>query len=903
MAGPDLKAPVLLAFCSGSEDLWDVFLERVQALAPDLPLLVVSEFAARRGEWIPYNPKRPLEDNLRRCREALGGRQARFAAILLQPRMPYWRLRGLAHRIAPARVVYFNENLDHFLLRPRAAKAVARHLLWRLKNFVRWELRPGGATYTLFWRLRHPAAFRRPLLYRAALWAGALAAWRRTRMSPVRAGLSPGRMIEGVSVVIPSRNGRALLERLLPTLAPQLPSRSEVIVVDNGSDDGTAPWLAAAYPAIRLETHSLPLSFAKAANCGIRLARYSHTLLLNNDMVLAAGFFPPLLRAFAAVPELFCATAQIFFPEGLRREETGKAVMPRPPASTGFPVRCEVPLEGEDQSYVLYGSGGCSLYDTRKLRALGGFGEAFAPAYVEDLDLGFRAWQRGWASVFVSGAKVEHRHRATTSRYLRPEELELALERNYLRFLARSVANPRLFRALWREAIGRLNERAAEQDAPASRLTPLREALSAPSWLEPAPASDELLILALGSGSVAVFPGARKPMGKPAVLIASPYAPFPLSHGGAVRMYNLMRAGALRNEQVLMYFAEELAPPPRELLELCVEIVVVRRVGSHLRPLTHRPEVVEEFDSMPFHAALRQTVRKWNPGVVQLEFTQMAQYAPDCKPAKTVLVEHDVTLDLYRQLLDQKPSHDLRQQLARWVSFEQWAWSAVDCVVAMSEADAAAIRAPYCQVLPNGVDLERFQPGQESEMETGRLLFIGSFAHLPNLIAIDWFLREVWPALWDAGASLHIIAGARSQHYLEHYRDRVQPPLQQDSVLVEDFVADVRPAYRRAQAVIAPLLASAGTNIKIMEAMAMGKAIVSTPRGVNGLDLESGNGVWIESEGQAFAAAVLALLRDPERRRQMQLQARRIVEERFDWRSIGSSQQAMYDRLRGPKDE
>ena len=82
----------------------------------------------------------------------------------------------------------------------------------------------------------------------------------------------------------------------------------------------------------------------------------------------------------------------------------------------------------------------------------------------------------------------------------------------------------------------------------------------------------------------------------------------------------------------------------------------MRREGSHSLPVTHRPEVVEEFDSPAFHAALRPTVRKWRPALAQLEFTQMAQYAPDCAPAPTILVEHDITFDLYEQLLAHRGS-------------------------------------------------------------------------------------------------------------------------------------------------------------------------------------------------------------------------------------------------------
>ena len=123
----------------------------------------------------------------------------------------------------------------------------------------------------------------------------------------------------------------------------------------------------------------------------------------------------------------------------------------------------------------------------------------------------------------------------------------------------------------------------------------------------------------------------------------------------------------------------------------------------------------------------------------------------DCAPAKTILVEHDVTFDLYRQLLAQGDDWELRHQLQRWIPFETAAWQQVNCVVTMSEADrklAISHRVPSTNAvcLPNGVDLDRFQPAAHPA-DPRRLLFIGSFAHLPNVLALDFFLREVWPRL------------------------------------------------------------------------------------------------------------------------------------------------------------
>lgn len=394
-----------------------------------------------------------------------------------------------------------------------------------------------------------------------AWWHGAARVAGKLRRRRWRARPWPARAAEkGVSVVIPSRNGRHLLAAQLPAIAAELePLAAEIVIVDNGSEDGTAEWLRGAWPQALVELSPEPLSFARAVNRGIARARFCHICLLNNDMAIAPGFFRELERPFARVPDLFCATAQIRFPEGVRRQETGKAVMAQT-SPEDFPIRCDEPFPGEDGSYVLYGSGGCSLYDAARLRALGAVDEAYAPAYVEDLDLGYRAWQRGWPTVYVAGAVVEHRHRATTSRYFTEPQLEQILETNHLRFLARAVADPRLFRRLWSQALDRLRLLAGR--SPAARHA-LRKAAGIALGGGPAdpPEYSEELFLALTNGDVAVFPGQAR-AGEPAVLQAG-----------------------------------QLDTPPPEVLAKYVEVVLVRAASD-----------------LALRAAQEWTGRKWKVG-------------------------------------------------------------------------------------------------------------------------------------------------------------------------------------------------------------------------------------------------------------------------------------------------
>ncbi len=895
-----------VAFVSCKDHLIAPYLERMEALFPEIPLYVVAEFPPPRGKWIPYHPTRSIADNFARLQAALGGASIRLSGAVLEPNTPYWPMRWMALRLAPLRFIAFNENLDHFMLRPRSLPVMARHFLWRAKNFLRWQLRPGGTAYTWAWRLRHPSAMKRPASYRAALIAG----WFARQLRRFRSGRpdpAPQPKPGGISVVVPTRNGKDLVARLLPGVLADLPPQSEIIVVDNGSDDGTAAFLAAAYPQVQIECSPQPLSFAAAVNRGIRAARFSHVCLLNNDMIVEPGFFAPLRRAFDEVPHLFCATAQILFPEGMRRQETGKAVWWTPEAGRtprDFPVRCIEPYAGESGTYVLYGSGGCSMYDTAKLLQTGCFDEILAPAYVEDLDIGWRGWQRGWPTVYVGDARVTHFHRSTTSRYFKPEMLQSFVEYNFLRFLARRVAEPAVFAKLWRDAVSRLNLLAIDQPW---FVTWAQEALAfawkATRLLQPAPAPlfPEDAILALGSGDVAVFPGALH-RGKKRVLVVSPYIPFPLSHGGAVRIFNMMRCAAEDYDPILIAFVDELGPAPEELKNICTEIVLVKRHATHLLADRGRPDVVEEYDSPVMHAVLRQMAAKWRPAVAQLEFTQMAQYAPACAPAPTILIEHDITYDLQRQMLEKNEDWETRRQYERWLRFEKQAWRDVAAVVVMSEKDrleaASHIGEAKVTCLANGVDLARFQ-STGRQPDPARILFIGSFAHLPNILAMDFFLRECWPLLADTNPVLHVIAGSRHRYFLERYQDIVRIDLAQPGIEVEDFVSDVRPAYERAAVVIAPLVASAGTNIKIMEAMAMRKAIVSTPAGINGLNLTHGHDVSVAHTGPEMAAEIRRLLHDPAARRAMEENARRTVEREFDWRAIGRRQAALYERLTG----
>jgi glycosyltransferase involved in cell wall biosynthesis len=276
--------------------------------------------------------------------------------------------------------------------------------------------------------------------------------------------------------------------------------------------------------------------------------------------------------------------------------------------------------------------------------------------------------------------------------------------------------------------------------------------------------------------------------------------------------------------------------------------------------------------------------------LTQVEYTQMAPYGGD------ILVEHDVTQDLYRQVHERQSSLNAWWDYARWKRFETRAVRRFRRVVTMSEKDARLLDGAATRVIENGVDLRRFEA--EPEQPGQRLLFVGSFNHFPNVEAFLFFRGEVWPRLRSQfpEMTLTVVAGRNHALYWRQFTGETAPP-SGEGIHVLDFVRDVRPLYVDCNLVIVPTTVSAGTNLKVLEAMAMERAVVSTSCGCAGLNLEHGASVWVADDAGSFAAGVARLVESPAARARLARAARAIAERHFDWKRLGEKQRALYREM------
>ena len=219
--------------------------------------------------------------------------------------------------------------------------------------------------------------------------------------------------------------------------------------------------------------------------------------------------------------------------------------------------------------------------------------------------------------------------------------------------------------------------------------------------------------------------------------------------------------------------------------------------------------------------------------------------------------------------------------------FEKTKLQKADRVFAVSEAD----RDVFCtyvppakvDVIPTGVDVEFFQPSPLDQIEEDHLVFTGSMDWLPNEEGLLFFVDEILPLIRQTrpGVKLTIIGRKPSA--------RLKALAQKDSAIeVTGRVEDIRPYVARGAVYIVPLRVGSGTRLKIFEAMAMGKAIVSTTVGAEGLPVTDGANILLEDSPRNFADAVLNLLGDRERRNKIGREARRLVEEKYSWRAVAA---------------
>jgi len=381
--------------------------------------------------------------------------------------------------------------------------------------------------------------------------------------------------------------------------------------------------------------------------------------------------------------------------------------------------------------------------------------------------------------------------------------------------------------------------------------------------------------------------------------------PFPLDSGKRIRSYNLLSRLASRckvhylafgstTSEAFAHFERNGMNPiavdaPRPSLSGPMFYVRLLR-----NLLSSDPYIVARHRSERFKVALEKEIACLEPDGILCEWTPYASYFEAAATACKITVAHNIEHTIWQRYWEhagQGPKKwYIAEQARRVARFEAWAFGASDAAIAVSESEAGEIArlnpAIPVKVVENGVDLDFFQPGMDPEIDetSPSLVFVGAMNWRPNQDAMQYFVTSIWPKLQAKHPDVTLsIVGQDPPAFIERLAAG-------KGIRVLGRVDDVRPYVREATVYVVPLRIGGGTRLKILEALAMEKAIVSTSVGAEGLEVRHGHDILLADNPDAFAQSVDALILDSGQRRRLGKAGRRLVEQRYGWDALADKQ-------------
>ncbi len=251
--------------------------------------------------------------------------------------------------------------------------------------------------------------------------------------------------MQSISIVIPNYNGEDLLKENIPPLLKSLQRTNaawEVIVVDDGSKDGSVRFLQENHPDVKVMVNEVNRGFAETMNRGIEAAQYDVVFSLNSDVTVEVDAIPKLLRRFED-PDLFAVSPNIIDPRDGRNQASYRLIQ----GYCWFIDRCiqRFPEELLDKEIpIFFASGGATCYDRKKLLQLGGFPTIYHPFYIEDVDLSYQGWKAGWKCLLEPRATVWHKSSSTIKNYNWRRKIKFITARNKNIFLWINISDRKL---------------------------------------------------------------------------------------------------------------------------------------------------------------------------------------------------------------------------------------------------------------------------------------------------------------------------------------------------------------------------------------------------------------------------------------------------------------------------
>jgi len=396
------------------------------------------------------------------------------------------------------------------------------------------------------------------------------------------------------------------------------------------------------------------------------------------------------------------------------------------------------------------------------------------------------------------------------------------------------------------------------------------------------------------------------------ILVLDEFLSYPVDSGKKVRTYNILRQMSSEHRLLLLTY---VWGDPGEAIglehyrSLGIEVATVPRKDPKksglrfymalLRNLFSRlPYIVDGHFSRPYADRLRQALTDFQPDIVMAEWSPYAVYLRDVTGIPRIAIAHNLESSIWRGYVE-KTSNSLKRsfvsyQYRKVEAFENDIFSWLDGLITVSPLELQQVQKRFPSLrsvlVDNGVDPSYFKPGPEPE-DPHLIAFCGSMDWRPNQDAIQFMIEDIMPHLRRMIEPVRLLVVGR------------QPPAwllalgRRYGVEFTSSVDDVRPYVRRSAVSVVPLRIGGGSRLKILEALSMKKAVVSTSLGAEGLELTPNQHIVVADQPEPFARAVAELLTDPARRQQLAEAGYRKVVERYRWEELAKRQSEFLNSL------
>ena len=390
---------------------------------------------------------------------------------------------------------------------------------------------------------------------------------------------------------------------------------------------------------------------------------------------------------------------------------------------------------------------------------------------------------------------------------------------------------------------------------------------------------------------------------KPKLLFLCQNLPFPPDGGALIRSYHTMRLLSERYEVTALCFFRKASLADSDAvsrgrqgltrLARTVEVFPIPQETSGLRLfLDHARSLLGRraytrwtYESREFRRRVELLIEENAFDIVHLDSLDLVGYLPALSGQRISVAHHNVESRLLHHR--GKAEKGLRgfylRLQARLTEGEERRWCPrVDLNIAVSDEDRESLEAiaPGSKVIvaPNGVDTQAFQPSDE--VPENEIVFVGGYTWFPNRDGMEYFAKEILPSIRKYHPSVPITWVGRAPDDVIHRMSHI-------GIHMTGYVKDIRPFVARAKCFIVPLRVGGGTRLKILDAWSLGKAIVSTSAGCEGLAVETGSNILVADSTADFAACVSRVLNDDTLRERLERNGRQTVEAHYDWTIVG----------------